>query len=446
TQYIHEAILAPIGCVSTGSGNFNPDNRVLIQPKGKSREYITVVGCGGISSDMEDIARFCWNFVEPGSIITKSMADQMGAKQITTRMLEGGEPSFGLGWDVVSLTSNYYDLGDDTCMKSGGTLQFNTYMIACKKLGLAGAISQTFDCGANILEVLIECMAEVAGIERKEVRNREKQPLPEEIIKEYTGKYYNFFSSVEVEFKDGCLTATNNGKPALPPIPWTGEAFTMEEQGLKFYFRTDDRGIKYLINDGNVMFEMPAQKYEISDGWLAREGKTYLICKIHEADLMASGLGGVVKVGCDKDAGLVSFNVNGTLLLDSCFSARSDGDDATTYYLTAPMAGSKDSIIPFCWKENGVEYMKVMGYTAVEESAVETLKPGTYTIPAGACVPFKVEADKTLDIEYKNARAIFHTNDPDAVIDSLEKPISRVSDGYLFILSEAGTTLKVSSL
>ncbi len=445
THYVYETVLAPLGCVSIGAGSFNPDNRVLIQPKGKSKEYITVVGCGGLAGAMDDIARFCWNFVEPGEIINKTMVEQMGARQITTRVIEGIEPGFGLGWDMVDLKSAKVDLGDDTCVKSGGTLQFNTYMIASKKLGLSGAISQTTDCKADVLNLLIECMAEAAGAEIKEPENLEKKDLPEEIAKEYAGRYYGHTGRVDISFEDGCLMVKKDDKPLLPPIPWTGEAFTSGP--VKVGFKTDERGIKYLtMGAGNAMFEMPAEKYALSDGWLARDGKTYIVCRMHEADLMAAGMGGVIKIDCDREAGLVGLKVNGSLTPDSWFGARADGDDATAYFLTAPMTGSRDSILPFTWKENGVEYIKFAGYVAVEESAVETLKPGTYDIPAGACVPFKVCADCTLDIEYKDARAVFHSNNPDVVSDSLEKPISRVSDGWLMILSESGTTLKVSSL
>jgi CubicO group peptidase (beta-lactamase class C family) len=322
-------------------------------------------------------------------------------------------------------------------------------MIASRAHNLSAAISATFDCGAQPLAILVECIADVMGAEYKPAEAPEKQKLPEEIPATYTGKYYSGGASLEISFKDDCLNAAGAEGPMVQDAPWVGDGFWF--MGTKYKFITDDRGIKYLYSGSsegcNVVAEIPVKKYELSAGWLAREGKYYLPTDMHEADLIVSGFGGVVQIRNDKDAGLVGFNLHGTLAPDFTLTAAPTGDDTTDYYLTAPITGSRDTHAPYAYKKDGVEYLQFLGFVLIEEDAAPTLKPGCFDIPAGSCISYKLPEGKTLCLDYEGARVVYHNKTTNAIVDSLEdnKP-KRVSDGWIIVLSRNGGKLKVTTL
>ena len=444
TTFLQKYILEPLGCVSSCSAENDPDHRTRIHEKGKPTENVTLIGCGGISTDLSDCARFGWSFIEPGKALSKESVAEMGSYQPQ----KPGIP-FGLGWDCVNFTGSAgVDLGEGTLMKSGGTVSFGSYLIASPKLRMSGAISMTNDCKNAPLNVLVKAFGIALGIEAKAAEPGPAVPLPEGFAEKYAGYYYSFNTEYEVSFPDDKLCIKKNTcsgmADSVKDIVFTGNCFEIGG-GVGFMFETDARGIKYLRNKvpfgAGAFAEIPASFPPVNEKWLSRDGKRFMCVSGDPADLVFEG-GVVAAIKAEKDRGVVyytSHHFEG----DNLMPAFVKNDDETLMFLTGDSTASRDIYPFFITHRDGVEYLYNKGFTYIEEAAAETLKEGSFTLKAREVKHFKVP-EGGFKIDHGTARVIVSDKETAVTHDSLLKgPLTELDGAYVMFLAEEDTEIKV---
>ncbi len=447
TAFVQKYITGPLGCVSTCSGANDPDHRALVAQKGMPREYLMVLGSGGISTDISDCAKYGWAFIEPGAAFTKEQADLTAELQPVKRGVAGFARGFGLGWDLVNFKGIGIDLGDDTLMKSGGTLEFLTYLVASKKYRLSGAVSMTQDIKLDPLALLCELFALALGEEFKKPEPKtEGQPLPEGFAEKWSGIYYAPLAKYEACFNDNKLTVKTlspaGTKEMFKDLPYVDGRFPTP--GPAIVFVEDPNGKKFISQDAGYIMGTLGQKDPsyppVNEAWLRRNGKTYIVKDIVACDAVPAMLGIGAKLIADPEKGVVSLAVNyaGTVATSP---ALVKDDTHLSQFLEA-----RDTYSSSLWVEDGFEHMHSAFGELVEAAWVPQIAEGKYKIAAGETFHLRIPAGRTYAVEYGSARAISADADLNVTGDSLFRgPVTKVGEGFLIICADEDTTLTVKA-
>jgi hypothetical protein len=447
TEFVQKYLMAPIGAVSTCSGENNPTGRPRVKMRGGDYEKIMCVGTGGISTAIYDCARFGWEFIEPGKIFPASYVEETAKKASERRILPGCEAHCGLGWDGVDFYGYGTDLGP--CLQKGGnTFQFKAQLVVSRKYRIAGAISATNDCPFEPIQLISEIMADAAGLEFKVPAAPEKKPMPAGYAEKYAGRYYSATGFYEISFKDDKITVTNNGdeKPMIADLPFNGKDFGA------ITFETDERGISYaILNRGFTPMaaaEKPASFGALDPTWLARDGKRYFITSAKHSDLILGNSVATGKIEVEKDTGIVWFVMNTRDGGCNRMPAMSDGPDKLRTFLTAPNGGSRDHFAPVVTEKDGVEYIRVMNIDAADESVVKELTEGCHKVSENGMQWFSVPAGKKYKVEAGKARLTVVDGEGFVLKDSMcDGEVTEVEGpGWLWAMTGEETCVKAKEI
>jgi len=396
SDFIRKYICDPIGAASTCYSDKLAEGHRHIEMPGKGIEYLTVMGAGGVNTDMYDCAKFAYVFISDSPVLTKESKKEMAKPHGVTfvgseKLLAHG---FGLGWDTVALTHNKYDFGTDVLGKGGTTLQFSSFMMAVPKYGITAACSASIDCGLATADLLSDAIAmtlETKGIDVKKEKH-ESQPsrIPVEHFEKYAGKYIDHSSLTEVSFSDtemlvNIYTLTGERiKGVIPPMKYVDGAY-VSALGMGAGF-AEAKGNTYLAITNRTGFpDAPAcmkigSKYPAADAaWLARVGKKYIACNLDSRDLGAFAFAtafeiktadfapGIMFLSCKTDKTLVP-------ICDMPFITQ----DANTgkQFLDAPVLGSRDTFAPLAFVRDGTEFIYCCGAEYMDAKAAKPLVSG----------------------------------------------------------------------
>ena len=449
TRFVQEQITFPLGAVSACSGENNPAERVRIAEKDKTVELLTVVGSGGISTDLTDCARLGYMFIEPQGLFQQESLAETAALQAASFLPAEISPNFGLGWDRVNLQSDRFNFGDGVLLKSGGTLSFLSHLIVIPKYKLAAAISVTQDAKIDTLTTLCEMCAlllDDAGI------NTWKNPVPQGWKDRFEGTYYGNSIILRVEITPDQLNLKIMG----------AKGWTDRERGLgyengyfvsgknKYYFHEHGDTV-YLVFSTPLNSSPLAQKFssfpEVSQAWRERDGKKYLIKDGHPGDLIFSNVCGLIVCAPFEEGPLVfRSSLASTPRLTP---ALPQGDNETEMFLDSPGNASRDCFAPFFWVEDGAEHVYFSGYTMVESSSLNYLDSGSIiSDQAQQNAVYRLATGKKLQLEKPDEVRILLA-DEELVIyydsqSSVEMPESK--EGYIIFLNSAAMNFPVKVL
>ncbi|MBQ3920919.1 MAG: beta-lactamase family protein, partial [Firmicutes bacterium] len=452
TTFLQKYILGPIGCVSTCSGENNPDNRVLVHMPDRAPEKIMIVGTGGISTDMTDCARFGWACVEPGKAFSAASVAETAEHQHTAWELEGYESPYGLGWDDVALRVAGFDLGEGCLIKGGTTLQFHSHLIVSRDRRLVGALSATADIGIDTIGFLSELMADYEGVEYKAAEQPEKQPIPEGYAEKFSGVYYGSMTTDEYLINENGLThrlLMNGADPieVVKDAPFVGNGFWVEGALLSFIEGPDGTCymLRQMMADLNtyVGAEKALPQPPINDSWLARDGRVYFNISANAYDVIVAGMFGTTRIVCAKDENVIKFIEHGKLAPYAEMHAISETGDTTGLFKKAPGMGSRDTFAPFTWREGGFEHLYMYGYEFIEEAGIGTVEAGELAVPAGTCRPYRIADGKKFAVCQGGARLIVLDKGQNVVADTMDTgDVKEVTEGYILVLTDGAATLK----
>lgn len=445
-DFLKQYVFEPLDVTSTCAYSKNYDHRALVRCAAMPPEHLMVAGAGGISTDMEDLARFGYEFIEPGRVLSKESADSTGLPQKLGREYAEKFWDYGLGWDTINFKSKYCSFGDGVIAKGGGTAEFLSFLIVDRNRKISAAFSSTMDCEQrpnDCLAKLFDVFLQYAPVK--------SQPLPEGYAAEFAGKYYNAHSMMDVSFGEDSVTIsvlTPNGPvPMGEPIPFDGKRFVKE--GTKAWFVKDDRGICYFCQDrgdddgASAMAEKPVSLPPVNEAWKKRDGKFYLNCSGSKYDYFVGEECYGIQIMCDKDSGVVGFSMGAPA--EGGFSPSVAVDDFHTgMFLTAP-GGSRDAGTADLWLEDGVEHIWFQGYEFVDAESAPELTAGEIKIGKEENRYFKVPAGKTFKLDGGAFRiigidkAFAPTGDT-----TVNMPVDTVSEGYVLVMSDEEGTLTVT--
>lgn len=319
-QYVSEKIFKPLGLSSAGYARrtFAPGSYAVegMLPQ----EFPNVMGSGGISISLSDLARFGNMFLTGGDGVLKPASlSEMNRPQGKTFIAEDTAAiMFGLGWDNVSPTFDDFDFGAGVLMKSGGTSQFTSYLYVIPRYNISASISVTMDFSGDAAGTLRDIVARVLRAQGVETTRPaavyaplQPQPLPANFEMEYAGYYgsNDSFRKVEVNSDQTINLLQFNGTgfdTKYASLAFDGQAFA-KSSGEKVFRFVQAEGFRYLMSVSERQNKVSplAQKLEpsatVTGAWQNRLNRLYLPAEVaYNAVYLMSGLQLVLQDGMEN--------------------------------------------------------------------------------------------------------------------------------------------------
>jgi CubicO group peptidase (beta-lactamase class C family) len=447
-DYIAKSANAPSAC----SGGSIPDNRTHIWEKGKPVEYLMHIGAGGIITDLTDCAKVGSLFIDPKGVFKTGILDETSRPQGKSFIPGFTCENYGLGWDCVNYTNGAYDFGENTLGKDGGTASFGSYLLVSKKYNLSAAISLTFDNKMNHQAILCDLCAillDEYGINirkaKKEAREANKTPVPNEYSEKFSGFYYNNLEILRASFDGDTVTIQSRDligdgwKDHVRGGDFDGRRFFSGDRSFAF---EEHRGSMYYIRETLPERTPMAQKRDhfppLNDAWKSRIGKKYLVCDANPTEYFLTDIGTALTIREFGQEGVLCFINTGGKRARS-IPAIPAGERETAMFLDAPVFGSRDSFAPFIYEEDGIEYLYSCGFTYVDSAYLKPLQTGQVFSEEGERNRiYSVTAGNKLNIDIPaGVRVVMLNSDLSLYYDSIsgqEPP--ETCDGFILFINE----------
>jgi CubicO group peptidase (beta-lactamase class C family) len=393
-RYVKRNIFEPLGLSSAGFANrtFPPESFAVM---GSSpQEFPNVMGSGGVSTTVVELARFGELFLRDGAnVLSPPSVREMDRRQGKTFIAEDtGSVRFGLGWDSVGSAFGDVLLGPEVLEKSGGTSQFISHLYVIPKYNMVAAMSVSMDFKPDVPVYLREIVAKVLKAQGIDVAAPvpvpypplQPQPLPSAFEKEYAGYYSSNGALVKVAVIGDRISLTRReGEKFVPEgetLGFDGDVFA-RANGEKMYRFVQAEGRRYLMTfvPGKGIVGAMGQKLTSVQGsvgaWQGRLNRLYLPAEVAlDAVYVMPGLRLVRQEGLD---GLL-FMQEG-----SSMTALKILDDLTTgLVLQIPGANGRDLSTLTVEKVAGEEWLAKEAYSLRPVSALAELGSDTVTIPS----------------------------------------------------------------
>ncbi|HCE42055.1 MAG TPA: hypothetical protein DET40_00720 [Lentisphaeria bacterium] len=151
------------------------------------KEYVSVMGSGGISSTANDLCRFS-TAIYSNSLFKASTLEEFKKPQYGPETVPEGIPYFqyGLGWDSVSL-DKFQRQGVTVLAKNGGTAEFSSqlYVAPDERLTVALSVTGPADVMAIsdvIMQALLEGKGIVPVVPKPVLPTPQGIPIPDELL------------------------------------------------------------------------------------------------------------------------------------------------------------------------------------------------------------------------------------------------------------------------
>lgn len=463
SDFLRKYILAPIGAFSTCASDRLPigyDHVVMKTAAGM--EYLTVVGAGGINSNMMDVCRFGNSFLTHSVLSAQSCAEMAKPHGLPQPPQDTFSHYLGLGWDRVAFQSNICDLGEGVMMKSGGTAQFLSFLIVSPKLNLAAAISGTSDTQTDHLALLCRLIAAALKEEGQDISipaacpQREFTAIPAELREKFEGYYAMSTGLAQVEFDGDVLQvyniSTDDKKPLFTGLQYCeGRFYGKGGQEIGF---VEHQGYKYLFMSNAIKVYVPAmQKIEnlkpLTEAWKKRDGRQYYFYDAMPDDAMW----GMTTAVCTLK---VFPHAEGLML--ACLQANPDNgmpfvmplavedDNVSRMFLNASASASRDQFAAEFYDNNGTEEMYLCGmrYRDISYNK-QPLEAGDVVTEYGKTRIFAIpEGKKPVIYVPQTGRLLLVDAGLRVVYDSyLGGPVPDVSGGYALFTGQTGARFSV---
>jgi hypothetical protein len=466
-DFLRQYVTSPAGALTTGIAHIAIDNRRMMSCVGKKPEWISALGAGAIRTNLADCARFGYLFIEPGDVIKKEYVDEICKPQgVTFLRHDYYSPLYGFGWDTVEFKHWKVDLGKHALEKNGGTAQFDSELIVSPEYKLSAAISATNDCETDNLTLLCELIAiamkdrgiditpqpEVDSVSQQTLQ---VQPIPHDWLEKHSGVYYSNSNDniYKLDIQDEKLIVLHyvgegewKTDSWFPELHWDGEKFYADK--LSVLFEEHDDKDYLIVKRDNKYFHPFAQKNAhyppISSGWQKRIGKKYLACNVSAFDLDSIAETAVF-IDKAEDDGVILFTIPND---EHTIPAVSCGDDDTDMFLNNPHDGSDDIYAPFMFKKDGVQYLRIRGYTYIDADTVPELKTGTVTsVKKEKNAIFKTKAGTKLELIKPDDAAVIMFNDKLSMVynshDDETMP-DQLGNGYIIFANDGRMDFEVT--
>ena len=463
SDFLRKYILAPIGAFSTCASDRLPiGHDHVVMKTAPGMEYLPVVGAGGINSDMMDVCRFGNSFLTHSVLSAESCAEMAKPHGLPQPPQDTFSHYLGLGWDRVAFESKICDLGEGVLMKSGGTVQFLSYLIVSPKYNLAAAISGTPDTKADHLTLLCRLITEALKEEGTDISippaapQRDFSPIPADIKEKFAGYYAMPTSLSQVEFEGEKLNVWNITTGEKQPL-FTGlqycEGRFYSPQGGELGF-VEHNGFKYLFMSNAMKVFVPAmQKIEnlrpLTDAWKKRDGRQYYFCDAMPDDI----IWGMSTAICTLK---VFPHAEGVML--ACLQANPDNgmpmvmplavenDNVSRMFLNASASASRDQFAAEFYEKDGTEEMYLCGmrYRDISYNK-QPLEAGDVVAEYGKTQIFAIpEGKQPVVYVPETGRLLLTDADLHIVYDSYAGgSVPAVSGGYALFTGQTGARFSV---
>ena len=417
--------------------------------KGYGEEFLNSLGSGGIALSVEDCAKFGWEFVRPGQILSAGSVAESAVPQRLSNDPEDSALVYGLGWDDVDFSCPEIDLGHGVLMKSGGTPSFITYLLVSPELSISAAISATRDVGWYVLPFFIELITLALSADKGilSFETKEAKPVPSDLSSKYSGTYFSCLNTYQISFGDNDLTIekmSENGWAEITKASFDGEYFNGEYEGdeAKFSFKTingiDYLNVTVLYKGLSQIAEKPEKIPPAIPAWTARKGKKYLIENGRKWDIAAGSTVAGISLKTSGDSGLILAMLPGLGGSLNVVPTAAKDDNAAGMFLTATNGGNNQFEIT-AYFEGGTEHLNCAGYSFIETGAIPVLGEDSLIIGEGdKCSLYRIESPAKLAINDENVRIILLDNDLHITCDSRLFGFPETAhEGYIVILRDS---------
>lgn len=464
SDFLRKYFLVPLGALSTCASDRLPIGHDHVVMKSAPRaESLSVVGAGGINSDMLDVCRFGNSFLNH-SVLSKASCDEMGKPHGLPQPPQDTFSHFlGLGWDRVAFESSAFDLGPGVLMKSGGTAQFLSFLVVAPKYGISAAISGTMDTGADHLSILCRLIAralkETEGLDISRpsaVCHRDFTCVPDALQQAFAGFYATPTGVFQVDFSDDTLSVfdlTGAQKRTL----YSGLRFCdgrfYGEKGEQLAF-IEHNGFKYLFSYNIVGVFVPTmQKIEnlppLPDAWKARDGRRYFFRDAEAGDLFWGMTSAIVTLKAFPHADgimLACLDANPDNGQPMVMPLAADGDNLSRMFLNGSASASRDQFAAEFSLHDGAEEMYLCGMRYRDIScARQPLETGDVVTKNGEVQAFAIPEGRRPAIYVPDhGRLLLVSREFHIVYDSYQGgEVPDVSGGYALFAGADGARFSI---
>jgi CubicO group peptidase (beta-lactamase class C family) len=481
TEYIRKNITSPLRLSNTKTplDTFPSSNLAKTYLPGEStalpKEYLNMIGAGGIYSTAEDLCRFAEIFMSTYSsdVLYSASAKAMEYPEYSRGVWpEDTEPallSYGLGWDSVK-TYPFEDYDIKAVVKGGDTSYYHGSLIILPNENMAVAILSSGGSSAYNQamgqEILLKALLEKGTIDTINPDKTFSQPVqtqvPEALLK-YQGIYGQRSGLYQAKIdKSGTLTLTDIITPGATAqkFIYTGDGKFYYTDGSMYYsFKEESNGKTYLYASGYSLLpgiaqlgDSSYQAQKLSDNpisasvkklWQQRMKETYFIVnEKYSSQLYALGALGSTLIMPKELQGYVITSA----IVDE-YTAESP--------IQIPGASAGRDLMDFTfYKKDGKEYLNAAGRIGIAEKNIGTLSTkSTFTTTIGEegdAIWYKIgkgSAKKSINVILPiNSSFAVYNADGTCVnysIVSKDPTVILPEGGYIVFAGDANSTIRV---
>lgn len=307
TEYLHQAILKPLGLLNTKTpqDEFNRSQLARTYKNGLEtpNDTANIIGSGGIYSSAEDLVTFGAIFTKAGTLLSEQAKEATMQKEyLNGQWLDVKENSFGygLGWDCVELYP-FSQYGIRALKKGGDTLLMHNALIVLPDYNMVAAVSSSG--GSSMYNEMIAVQMLLNQLKAKgiidEIIPMKEVLVPkaveiEDDLRKYEGLYGSSTAIYRLSLTENELILANAyAEENALKYTYTGNGIFKNEYGTVELAFLEQEGNVYLIENNHlilngigdtVLAQYTAQKLEdyqipekIKKSWDARENNAYLL-------------------------------------------------------------------------------------------------------------------------------------------------------------------------
>lgn len=448
-EYCMEYITEPIGAHSTRLSDHRNPACALVHKKSFPVEQLLIQGAAGFCTTMPDLCTFGNLFLEENAVLSESSKLEMQRSQGVTFLTKDNRATqFGLGWDHVSFHTPEMDLGENVLLKGGNSFQFDSQLIVIPQYQAVLAISETHDCGLEILNLILRLFA-TAMFEKGVNIYRRFLPIPQDLKRDFSGIYLTPSAIWDIRMEgaeaDIVRISVDGAKERVfKDLHWNGSEFEGAEQ--QSFFFEEHGSNRYLLTtwkEFSFGLAMKAKDHSFSPlEWQMRAGKKFIVCNAQGCDLaihdimsgfrveQLSGVTGVFVLAFTSrsDSGVYSF-------FEGCVHATSENTGSG--FLNTPSNGSRDLLDPIFYRgEDAVEYCEVASYRYRDAASLPKFENQAFPAEGAENGVYTIEHKlRKLPSCPSGRRIMLLSEHLVPVYDSLfDDPYQPVSKGYLLLI------------
>ena len=448
-DYCLEHITKPLGLQSSRlSTTLNPDYTVVSEGK-KPAELLLIQGGAGYTTTMTDLVRFGNIFLTENAVLSEASKAEMAARQGKTFLKRDEKsPLFGLGWDNTQYRDPDYDLGEGVLLKGGNSFQFDTQFFVIPKYDAVLAISETHDCGLNINALIMRLFATMM-LEQGVNIYTHYQPIPEEIIKRFSGTYLMPSCAFDLKMDGACadmvrIDVRKKGGCLWHDLLWNGKEFEFPPDRQEFLFdeSPDNTFLMTRFRSYVTGCAMKAKDFpKAPEAWEKRVGKRYIPCTLDACDEVIyedmsglrieklPGFEGIFTLAFSgrEGAGVYGFFESTVHAVD---------ENRGIGFLRTPANPSRDLVDPIFYEKDGVEYCDAASYTYRDVEGIEAWSGQSFPEKPRNNGVYRIDEElKELPVIPEGHRVIVLDKDLVNICDSLfGEEFKPVKEGYIILI------------